>query len=296
MAYHNSFILADPREAWVLETAGHLWAAVKVRDCYAISNGLTIGETFDESHPQLIEHARQQGWLKKGKPFNFARCYSDWFYTTFSSSLRRRRQSTRLLEAAAGRVNSAAAMGILRDHQETDYRPDSHFLGNRICAHAANPLSRNASQTTNSLVANLKAHVQTYWATGTAGPCTSIFKPVWFGGKALPDLGPVPTATYDGANLWWHHEKLHRLVLLDLPTRLASYRQQRNELENDWLQQADGIPAARQAELTRAAFCQARQQTDQWIEAVQSVAPRSRQGRIYKRFWLANNRRAAISI
>ena len=296
MAYHNSFIIADPREAWVLETAGHLWAAVKVTDCYAISNGLTIGEVFDEGHPRLIEHARQQGWLKKGRAFNFARCYSDWFYTTFSSCRRRRRQSTRLLEAAAGRVNSAAAMGILRDHREADYRPDSHFLGNRICAHAANQLSRNASQTTNSLVANLEAHVQTYWATGTAAPCTSIFKPVWFGDKVLPDLGPAPSAAYDAASLWWHHEKLHRSVLLDLPTRLASYRQQRNELENDWLQQADSIPATRQAELTQAAFRQARQKTDEWIEGVQSVAARSRQGRIYQRFWQANNRRAAISI
>ncbi|MBW1710361.1 MAG: C69 family dipeptidase [Deltaproteobacteria bacterium] len=44
MAYHNSYILADPKEAWVLETAGHLWASLKVKDFYSISNGLTIGE------------------------------------------------------------------------------------------------------------------------------------------------------------------------------------------------------------------------------------------------------------
>jgi dipeptidase len=44
MLYSNSFMIADPNEAWVLETAGKYWVAKKVEDFYTISNALTISD------------------------------------------------------------------------------------------------------------------------------------------------------------------------------------------------------------------------------------------------------------
>jgi dipeptidase len=132
--YHNSFLIADPKEAWVLETAGHLWVAKKVEDYYAISNGLTIGSDFDLMHEDLIYYALEKGWVKKKSDFNFANCYSDKFYTTFSACKMRKDRASQLLRQNSYRVQDA--FNHLRDHGLADYRPDRHLLMNHICAHA----------------------------------------------------------------------------------------------------------------------------------------------------------------
>ena len=295
-AYHNSFIIADPREGWVLETAGPLWAAVKVKDFYAISNALTIGEEFDESHPDLIGKARQKGWLKSGETFHFARCYSDWFYTTFSASGRRRSRSLELVRNIKGKLNTAAALQILRDHHEFEYQPDSHLLGNRICAHAANKLARNASQTTGSLVAHLTPRTQTYWATGTAAPCTSVFKPIWFEGEVLPGLGIEPGHRFDPNSLWWHHEQLHRGMLLNYPDWIKRYSAERDELEKLLMQDAAKISSGFRAEFTQHAFTRGMDFTDQWIKNVKDHVAVNRTKWLYRQYWNKQNRKAGIFV
>ena len=50
--YHSSFLLADGREAWLLETAGWLWAARRIEGCFTSSNVLTIGRWSDGMTPE----------------------------------------------------------------------------------------------------------------------------------------------------------------------------------------------------------------------------------------------------
>jgi dipeptidase len=295
-AYHNSFIIADPREGWVLETAGPLWAAIKVKDFYSISNALTIGEEYDESHPALIDTAREKGWLKSGETFHFARCYSDWFYTTFSASGRRRGRSLELIRNMKGKISTAEALHILRDHDEPEYRPDSHFLGTRICAHAANKLARNASQTTGSLVAHLALQTQTYWATGTAAPCTSVFKPLWFEGQVLPGLGIEPGNQFDPNSLWWHHEQLHRGMLLNYPDWIKRYSAERDELENLLMQDAAQISSGFSAEFTQHAFIRVMDFTKKWINNLKDHPTANRTKWLYRRYWQKQNHKAGIFI
>lgn len=181
-AYHNSYHV----EAWVLETAGPLWAALKVREVYnTISNGLTIGERMDAHQPDLIESAREHGWLKRGETFHFARCYADWFYHTFTACRHRRRRSLNSLKEERKRFDLWAAMALLRDHGTADYRPDRHLLVDGLCAHAANPVSRHATQSTGSLIVHSAPVRLSCWATGNSALCIGVFKPLWF-------AGPVP--------------------------------------------------------------------------------------------------------
>jgi len=52
--YWSSFLLADPHDAWVLETSGRRWSAEQVQETRAISNRTTI-PAFDAEH----RHPRQ---------------------------------------------------------------------------------------------------------------------------------------------------------------------------------------------------------------------------------------------
>jgi dipeptidase len=295
LVYHNSYIIADPRGAWVLETAGPLWAALRVREYYSISNGLTIGEAFDRSHPDLISTAREKGWLKKGGTFHFAHCFSDWFYTTFSACKTRQGQSSDLLAGSGKTMDTARAFRILRDHRKEPYRPNAHFLMNRVCMHAANSLSRN-SQSTASLAACLSPEDQTFWATGTSAPCTGIFKPIWFDGEVLPDMGAAPGADYDPHSLWWRHEALHRSILMDYPARMAAIKEERDRLEAGFLKQAEAAAPENRFALTQKAFQDARAATENWIETVQQMPVQGRMGVVFGNYWKTQNKKVGLAV
>ena len=295
LVYHNSFIIADPSSAWVLETAGPLWAALEIKDAYSISNGLTIGEEFDRSHPDLIDTAHSKGWLKKGKPFHFAECYSDWFYTTFSACRIRQSRSFEMLNASSGEFDIPHAFDILRDHGGDNYRPDSHLLIKAVCMHAANGLSRDGNST-GSLVAHLKKEKNTFWATGTSAPCTGIFKPIRFGDNVLPDLGPSPGEKSDPAALWWHHERLHRNILNDFPARLYKYAVERNQLESSFIEQAKTTGPDRFYDLTTETFQRSREMTDKWIRMYQDSPAEQGPGFLYKQYWKKRNKAAGMMI
>jgi dipeptidase len=306
--YHNSFIIADPTEAWVLETAGQFWAAERVHDVRSISNGLTIGSEWDMASPGLVEHALEKGWCKSADEFHFARCYSDFLYTRLDGCRARQRRSTELLEAQNGHVTVETMMAALRDHgpqaADPSWNPGKGVLMNTLCVHASfGPLRPGHSA--GAMVAHLASDLPTFWLTGTSATCTSIFKPVYLGDAGLPDLGPEPTETYDSDALWWTHERLHRAVIRDYATRLPLYREERDALEAAFLCEAAemydryrGASAEERVEPLRAftasCFERAAEATARWTETVLSAPVQHRPPRLFARAWDSFDKQAGF--
>ncbi|MBS0360436.1 MAG: C69 family dipeptidase, partial [Proteobacteria bacterium] len=70
--YHNGFIVADAREAYVLETVGRWWVVERVRHHRALSNAYSIGKSFDDVSEELAAFAQAQGWTGFGGRFDAA--------------------------------------------------------------------------------------------------------------------------------------------------------------------------------------------------------------------------------
>ncbi len=293
--YHNSFLIADPNEAWVLETAGHLWVAKKVEDYYAISNGLTIGSDFDLMHEDLIYTALEKGWIKKKADFHFANCYSDTFYTKFSACSARQSRAQQMLRQKSYSLTDAFAH--LRDHGSESYRPDTHFLMEQVCAHAGASPARQASQTTASFVAHLKPEVNTYWATATSSPCSSIFKPIWFGDDPLPtSFVGEHIDRFDEDIFWWHHEELHRQMLGDFQHRHALVRKEFDGLEQRWLKTAETVKVKDRAALTAEAFSLEREFADVLIAMMETETVHKKPRFPYRRFWNKQNKLVELNL
>ncbi len=229
--YHNSFLIADPESAWVLETAGEYWAAEKVRDVRSISNCLSIGKTFDRAHPRLIEHAIQKKWCKSERDFDFARCYSDPLFTYFSGARTRQHCSQSSLERQRGSIDMGLMKNILRSHDaEAEGRQFKRTSLKSICMHGGGMIG---DHTTGSYIASLSPELCTYWVTGSSTPCLAIFKPLW---PHTHEAIPFREEEREAAIAFWRkREMLHRLVVSGQVRNLPEYLQERDRLEEGWM-------------------------------------------------------------
>jgi secernin len=248
--YHNSFLVADPVRAVVLETAGRLWATEAVTSgARSISNGLTISGFADE--------------------------HSDTVRTRVSACRHRRARTQGRAETITG---PEELMTLLRDHGPRRSSPRYSWLNGGMaapCMHAGGVVA--SAQTTASWVADLRSDPGTHWVTATAAPCTGLFKPVRLDEPV--DLG-FPPGDEDDGSLWWRHERLHRVAVTNPEELYPRFTPKRDTVELGWLADPPTGPEA---------FAEADRLLDRWTRLVTSDPAPDIRPPWARRYWAKRN-------
>lgn len=227
--YFSSFLIADRRSAFVLETAATAHAVEEVRGARSISNGLTIP--------------------------GFASRYREW-QKTWGGRCRIRKPRT---EELAGRAREGTPLdglrqmfALLRDHgPHADAEPD------RIVYDPISGAMRGACMHGGGLFASMQSNASwaawlgddgdRHFVTATPAPCTSLFKPI--------DVTRPPALGADSrllsGELFAAQQRLQQRLLRNPSLHLPELRKTVQALEAEWIKTPPDSAAAfrRSAEL-----------------------------------------------
>jgi dipeptidase len=235
--YHNSFLVADPASAWLLETSNRHWAARRV-DLDGVSNHLTLGSNWDIGSRDLEAYARGEGWWQGRARLDIASAYRNPHVPGRISEGRLRR-SRELLEAGRGKHDAQRMQSLLRDHGTPGLAPprgasleDEAYFS--LCMH-----SEPVGTTTASLVAPLPAERSAAWAVWVSfgSPCLGVFVPVYMDGviPAVLAAGGEQDVGAARPSLWWSLHRLHDAAARDLARNLPRVREAWRSIE-EWIE------------------------------------------------------------
>lgn len=295
--YHNGYMIADAADAFVLETVDREWILERVHDVRSISNVYSIGEQAEGVSAELGDLIHNSGW-QTTSTLHFADAIADPGSQHIGDSAARRQRTDSLLQASVGRLDVATMIRILRDHGTDD--PAAHDWHPRnerrrtVCLHAGSKAT--PAQTTGSQVSEVSSSGHIHWATGTASPCLSIFKPVLLDVPLRIGERQV-TDKFDPYTLWWRHERLHRSALRgDFGRFLESIRAERDALEAGFRARlravVDGGNPADRAKAVEDCWHEAQAMEDTWA---QRMKPSRSTGKSpYDSGWDEMNRLAGV--
>jgi dipeptidase len=245
-----TYVLADPNEAWIVETTAHTWAAKKLKDneIIAIANRYTIGEDFDLSSANLISMAVKNGWYNRsdGK-FNFKNVYGDPEYMNELYDIEREDRIFQLLKSKKGKIKPIDLMEVLRDsYQNTDqYTSPADFEPWRITCRekkAKRPICTNLCQS--SFVAHLRPSLPrdigaVFWFT-MATPAYGPYFPIYSIGTKIDASFSKDNSKEANTTAWWAYRHLQEKMDKLSPEMISQYRKKSLEITKSFIkQQAD---------------------------------------------------------
>lgn len=228
--YHNSFLLADTEEAWILDTCGRRWVARRVKDTAGISNCYSTEEEWDEDSGDIREYAWENGWISKDIPFHFAKAYSAMTKKHRAAHPRFMRLN-KLLSENRGQITLDTMRMIQRDHFEGEiiaprWSP-ADGLHVSICMHA---MEDTASKTAAASQVELTKDREPVWWNAFSVPCMSVFAPYTVK-NTLPVSLSTAGAQYTKDSAWWQFERLQYAIERDYGTYMNWWRPEADRLE-----------------------------------------------------------------
>lgn len=155
MKYHNSFIIKDFSEGYVLETSGNHFAFKRIDENYSISNSYTLGYDYEKTDNSGV--------------YNFKGKYEKSLYSFFSKGDARQNCTLGLIREANELED---IMKTLRTHDEKSEEPKGGMKS--VCMHPGKLIK---SETTSSMIVDYIGDKLIVWMTASPNPCISLYKP-----------------------------------------------------------------------------------------------------------------------
>ena len=201
--YDNIYMVADPAEAYVVETIGHEWAVQPVSGVHSISNVSRMdgdAKVSTGAEAAAIRHGLFDP--ANGAEFSWSTAYSA--VDNAKSGTRRQSRSSSILAHHDGGIDFGKLMLTLSDHGDSESDPSQFESApgdlRGICTHP----QHEGGVTASSLVADLCAdgsRLPVYWCAMYA-PCMALFFPVFIEGE-LPEVLSVGGSSHADGSPWW---------------------------------------------------------------------------------------------
>jgi secernin len=249
--YWSSFLVVDPRSAWVMETCARTWVARRTSSGgAAISNRLTIRDDWDRASSDVATGADFDQWRQPDAPTGHADKRLGASLAFLATARRSPEKPSASASLDKGRAGPAQAVSHLRDHGsgpwgapgsagETSEPPTvlaADGTGVTICMHL-----RGFQATTSSIVAELPEDLDRparVWAA-LGSPCASVYVPFIVPPVSYREPAPVAGVLADDKTA--HSFCDLRSAAEATPSELPRLRASLDDLEGDLWEEADTL-------------------------------------------------------